>query len=113
MESRPADALYIMIGARANTGWVPAEIERDDKGFLCTGRDVQRDRGGRTPFPLETSLPGVFRAGDVRHGSIKRVASGVGEGSMVITFIHQYLALELPEIRVAHNPCPQSHIPMI
>jgi thioredoxin reductase (NADPH) len=97
VETCPADALYIMIGARANTGWVPAEIERDDKGFLCTGRDVQRASGGRTPFPLETSLPGVFCAGDVRHGSIKRVASGVGEGSMVITFVHQYLALEHPE----------------
>jgi thioredoxin reductase (NADPH) len=93
VRSRPADALYIMIGAHANTGWLPSEIKRDAKGFLCTGRDVQGSNVGRARFPLETSLEGVFCAGDVRYGSIKRVASAVGEGSMAISFIHQYLAL--------------------
>lgn len=71
-----------MIGAHANTAWVPSEIERDENGFLRTGRDLKESPGHRPPLPLETSLQGVFCAGDVRHGSIKRVASGVGEGSM-------------------------------
>jgi thioredoxin reductase (NADPH) len=91
-ERCPADALYIMIGAHANTAWVPSEIERDEDGFLRTGRDLDDSPGHRPPLPLETSLQGIFCAGDVRHGSIKRVASGVGEGSMAIAFIHQYLA---------------------
>ncbi|HEY4357738.1 MAG TPA: FAD-dependent oxidoreductase [Acidobacteriaceae bacterium] len=101
VHTRPADALYIMIGAKANTAWLPAEIKRDAKGFVCTGRDVPATTGGRTPFPLETSLDGVFCAGDVRYGSIKRVASGVGEGSMAVSFIHQYLALVEAEQEVA------------
>ncbi len=88
-----ADALFILIGADASTSWLPEEIERDDKGYICTGRSVTAWPLEREPFPLETSLPGVFCAGDVRHNSIKRVSSGVGEGSMAIAFIHQYLAL--------------------
>lgn len=91
-ERCPADALYIMIGAHANTAWVPSEIERDEDGFLRTGRDLKDSPSHGPPLPLETSLQGVFCAGDVRHGSIKGVASGVGEGSMAITFIHQYIA---------------------
>ena len=82
-----------MIGATANTSWLPQTLERDAKGYICTGRDLTRWPLDREPFPLETSLPGIFCAGDVRHGSIKRVASGVGEGSMSIAFIHEYLAL--------------------
>ncbi len=89
-----ADALFVMIGANPNTTWLPAELERDAAGYLCTGRDLKTWSSEREPFPLETNLPGVFCAGDVRHGSIKRVSSGVGEGSMAIAFIHQYLALE-------------------
>jgi thioredoxin reductase (NADPH) len=89
-----ADALFVMIGATANTSWLPAELERDARGYLCTGRDLTTWKLARQPFPLETSIPGVFCAGDVRHDSIKRVSSGVGEGSMAIAFIHQYLALE-------------------
>jgi thioredoxin reductase (NADPH) len=89
-----ADALFVMIGADANTTWLPAELERDSAGYICTGRDLKTWRREREPFPLETNLPGVFCAGDVRHGSIKRVSSGVGEGSMAISFIHQYLALD-------------------
>jgi thioredoxin reductase (NADPH) len=86
-------SLFVMIGADAVTGWLPAELERDEKGYLLTGRDLRTWHLAREAFPLETSLPGVFCAGDVRHGSIKRVSSGVGEGSMAIAFIHQYLAL--------------------
>ncbi len=91
--TRTADALLLMIGATANTSWLPPALERDAKGYIYTGRDLTAWPLDREPFPLETSLPGVFCAGDVRHGSIKRVASGVGEGSMSIAFIHQYLAL--------------------
>jgi thioredoxin reductase (NADPH) len=89
-----ADAMFVMIGADPNTAWLPAELERDGGGYICTGRDLKSWHGEREPFPLETSLPGVFCAGDVRHASIKRVSSGVGEGSMAISFIHQYLALQ-------------------
>jgi thioredoxin reductase (NADPH) len=89
-----ADAMFVMIGADPNTTWLPAELERDAAGYICSGRDLKTWRRNREPFPLETSLPGVFCAGDVRHGSIKRVSSGVGEGSMAISFIHQYLALK-------------------
>jgi thioredoxin reductase (NADPH) len=88
-----ADALFVMIGADACTSWLPIEIERDPRGYICTGRDLTTWKPDRHPFPLETSLPGVFCAGDARHNSIKRVSSGVGEGSMAIAFIHQYLAI--------------------
>jgi thioredoxin reductase (NADPH) len=88
-----ADALFVMIGADASTSWLPSDLERDPRGYICTGRDLTTWKLDRHPFPLETSLPGVFAAGDVRHNSIKRVSSGVGEGSMAIAFIHQYLAL--------------------
>jgi thioredoxin reductase (NADPH) len=90
---RDAKALFIMIGAVAKTQWLPRSLERDAKGYICTGRDITSWSLDREPFALETSIPGVFCAGDVRHGSIKRVASGVGEGSMAIAFIHEYLAL--------------------
>jgi thioredoxin reductase (NADPH) len=89
-----ADAMFVMIGADPNTTWLPAELEKDAAGYICSGRDLNKWSCKREPFPLETSLPGVFCAGDVRHGSIKRVSSGVGEGSMAISFIHQYLALD-------------------
>jgi thioredoxin reductase (NADPH) len=96
----PAAALFIMIGADAQTGWLPDALIRDEKGYVCSGRDVMdlvaAQQGhwplARDPYLLETSIPGVFAAGDVRHGSVKRVASGVGEGSMAIAFVHQYLA---------------------
>ncbi|MBB6144448.1 thioredoxin reductase (NADPH) [Silvibacterium bohemicum] len=91
---RAAGALFIMIGATANTSWLPHEIHHDEHGYLCTGRDIDDMwRLSRLAYPLETSVPGVFCVGDIRHGSIKRVASGVGEGSMVISFVHQYLSL--------------------
>ena len=88
-----ADALFVMIGADANTSWLPDDLERDSRGYICTGRDLTTWKLARHPFPLESSLPGVFCVGDVRHNSIKRVSSGVGEGSMAIAFIHQYLSL--------------------
>jgi thioredoxin reductase (NADPH) len=101
---RAADALFVMIGADASTDWLPKSLQRDERGYICTGRDVSdlpSWKGGRTPFLLETNLPGLFCAGDVRHDSIKRVSSGVGEGSMAIAFIHQYLAQREAAARVA------------
>jgi thioredoxin reductase (NADPH) len=96
-QMRKADALFVLIGADANTGWLPKNLQRDEKGYICTGRDVMdlpNWNGSRPPFMLETNLSGFFCAGDVRHDSIKRVSSGVGEGSMAIAFVHQYLALD-------------------
>jgi thioredoxin reductase (NADPH) len=92
--SRNAYALFVMIGATAHTEWLPSELARDKSGFLLTGRDLTRAQNWhleREPMGLETSLPKVFAAGDVRHGSVKRVASGVGEGSTAISFVHQIL----------------------
>ena len=93
LETWDADALFLMIGADANTSWLPRELECDGHGYICTGRDLTQWTLEREAFPLETSMPGIFAVGDVRHGSIKRVSSGVGEGSMSISFIHQYLTL--------------------
>ena len=98
-ETVPASGLYIFIGAAPNTDWLPDTIMRDANGFLLSGRDLKVDgkmakgwNQDREPYLLETSVPGIFVAGDVRHGSIKRVASAVGEGSISVQFIHQYLA---------------------
>jgi thioredoxin reductase (NADPH) len=91
---RSAYALFVMIGATAHTDWLPSTLARDKSGFLLTGRDLVRDQDWhleREPMGLETSLPKIFAAGDVRHGSVKRVASGVGEGSTAISFVHQIL----------------------
>jgi len=91
VRERHADALFAFIGADAETAWLPAALERDERGYLRTGRDIEAWTEERAPFPLETSMPGVFAAGDVRSTSVKRVASAVGEGSMVVAYIHQYL----------------------
>jgi thioredoxin reductase (NADPH) len=94
-ETVAADGLFLMIGANPHTEWLPPEIERDEQGFLLTGKDV-RDGWplARRPFLLETSLPGVLAAGDVRFGSVKRVASAVGEGSVAIQLLHDLFAAD-------------------
>jgi thioredoxin reductase (NADPH) len=93
-EGAPAAGLFILIGAQPFTRWLPDSMARDQWGFILTGQDaVKHWPLQRAPFPFETSLPGVFAVGDVRHGSIKRVASAVGEGSVAIRLIHDYLAL--------------------
>jgi thioredoxin reductase (NADPH) len=99
---RRADAVFAFIGADAETSWLPPSIQRDARGYVLTGRDVADWALTRLPYALETSIPGVFAAGDVRSASIKRVASGVGEGSMVIAFIHEYLAT-LAALPVPHT----------
>jgi thioredoxin reductase (NADPH) len=95
-----ADAVFIFIGTRPRSDWLPAGVLRDAKGFVLTGRDLMAAepyprtwKEQREPFPLETSVPGVFAAGDVRAGAMNRVASAVGEGSMVVRLAHEYLAL--------------------
>jgi thioredoxin reductase (NADPH) len=96
-EPVPAAGLFILIGAQPFTGWLPEAIKRDPWGFILTGPDTGQDWPlQRAPFLLETTTPGVFAAGDVRHGSIKRVASAVGDGSTAIRLIHDYLALAPP-----------------
>jgi thioredoxin reductase (NADPH) len=95
----PASSLYVFIGAEPRTDWLAGVVERDERGFILTGADLvrngKRPRGwplDRDPYWMETSVPGIFAAGDVRYGSVKRVASGVGEGSIAVQFIHQYLS---------------------
>ena len=94
--SVPADALFILIGAQPRTQWLGQAIARDQWGFIRTGPDLpagnrHRRPASHPPLPLETSLPGVFAAGDVRRGSVKRVASAVGEGAVTIPLVHRYL----------------------
>jgi thioredoxin reductase (NADPH) len=96
-ETVPADALFVLIGARPLTEWLPNELARDRKGFLLTGADIA---GGwplqRPPFPMETSVPRIFAAGDVRSGSVKRVAAAVGEGATAVQAVHRVLAEDEP-----------------
>jgi thioredoxin reductase (NADPH) len=98
-ETVPAAALFVLIGAEPHTGWLPKEVLRDERGFVLTGQDLRHDGlpphgrfPKRAPMPLETSVPGVFAVGDVRHGSVKRVASAVGEGSVAVQMVHRHLA---------------------
>jgi thioredoxin reductase (NADPH) len=89
-----SDGLFILIGADTETGWLPPEIARDPNGYVLTGSDVASAglwELERDPYLLETSVPGIFACGDVRYGPVKRVAAAVGEGSMAIAFVHQYL----------------------
>src|SRR5262249_38527070 len=97
VERIPADGLFVMIGAEPRTEWLDGLLERDERGFVLTGRDLRTknldgdvwiDRG---PLLLETSVPGLFAAGDVRHGSIKRVTTAMGEGATVVHLVHEYL----------------------
>jgi thioredoxin reductase (NADPH) len=100
-ETVPADALFVLIGARPLTEWLPPDLARDREGFLLTGADVA---GGwplqRPPFPMETSVPCIFAAGDVRHGSVKRVAAAVGEGATAVQTVHRVLAEEAVQTAV-------------
>jgi thioredoxin reductase (NADPH) len=94
-EQLPLESLFVMIGARPRTDWLPAEVDHDPYGFLYTGADAAACvswKLERSPHPHETSVPGLFAVGDVRAGSVKRVASAVGEGSVVVSEIHQFLA---------------------
>jgi len=94
-ERLESGGLYLFIGADAETDWLPEEVALDARGFVLTGADASaagRWPLERDPHLLETSLPGVFACGDVRSGPVKRVAAAVGEGSMAIAFVHQYLA---------------------
>jgi thioredoxin reductase (NADPH) len=99
VERVPASAMFIFIGAQPMTDWLAGVVERDDHGFILTGPNLIPGNGRpkgwtleRNPFLLETNIPGIFAVGDVRHSSVKRVASGVGEGSVAVQFIHQYLS---------------------
>jgi len=98
--TEPADALFLLIGAQPYTDWLPTDVQRDDRGFILTGRELADATFplDRDALPLETSIPGVFAAGDIRHGSVKRVASAVGEGSIAIQMVHRYFA------EVGHDP---------
>ena len=89
-ETVSAVGLFLMIGAHPHTDWLPAEVSRDPRGFILTGGELPPSAWSleRIPFGLETSMHGVLAAGDVRHGSVKRVASAVGEGSMAIQSLH-------------------------
>lgn len=97
-EQVPASFLFVFIGAAPRTEWLEGVVARDQRGFLLTGPDLDPERHlrawplSRPPFLLETNVPGVFAAGDVRSGSIKRVASAAGEGSVSVHFIHRFLA---------------------
>lgn len=98
-QTLPTQLLFIFIGAVPHTNWLEGLVARDERGFILTGPDLPRENGRvkgwpleRDPLMLETNIPGIFAVGDVRHGSIKRVASGVGEGSICVQFIHQYLS---------------------
>jgi thioredoxin reductase (NADPH) len=98
-ETVPATALFVLIGAQPHTDWLPPGILRDSQGFILTGQDLMRDGKlpdewplERPPLLLETSMPGVFAVGDVRHRSVKRVASAVGEGGIAVQLVHEYLS---------------------
>lgn len=93
-EAVPAAAVFMLIGAETRTQWLGEQVQRDYRGFILTGRDATGGNGlaGRQPLPFETSIPGVFAVGDVRHGSVKRVAGAVGDGSIAVSSVHQHLA---------------------
>ena len=108
IERVPAAALFVMIGGEPHTHWLPSDVSRSARGYVVTGRDVLEQPGptwdlDRDPLPLETSMPGVFAAGDVREGSIKRVASAVGEGATAVRLVHEYLSAD----RGSKSPPPR------
>ena len=109
-ETVPAAGLFVLIGAEPHTGWLPPEVVRCARGYVVTGPDLLEESpgtaGGPSPLPLETSVPGLFAAGDVRHRSTKRVASAAGEGAMVVALVHEHLAR--PSARTADACVPNS-----
>ena len=93
---RDARVVFVLIGAEAATDWLPPGISRDEHGFVFTGTDAMKAgqwNADREPFALETSAPGIFAVGDIRSGSVKRVAASVGEGGVAIALAHRYLQL--------------------
>jgi thioredoxin reductase (NADPH) len=96
----PAAAVFVMIGAEPHTDWLAGVLHLDERGFILTGRDIPGTSWAleRGPYPFETSRPGVFAAGDVRTGSVKRVAGAVGEGSVAVGSVHRYLAEPHPRL---------------
>ena len=88
IERRPAQGLFILIGAEPNTAWLPESVERDEWGYIVTGVEA----GDAECLPYESTMPGVFAVGDVRRTAIKRVASAVGEGAVCVRLLHEHLA---------------------
>jgi thioredoxin reductase (NADPH) len=118
MHTVPAAALFVMIGARPATSWLPPEIQRDPMGYILTGQDVLRDGKApagwplqRQPFPRETSLPGVFAVGDVRHEATRRVASAVGDGAIAVQMMHEYLKFSRPQPSTDRAPGSEATAP--
>lgn len=106
-ETVRADGLFVMIGARPRTDWLPPEVARDSRGFVLMGPELPDEPAWpleRAPFLLETSMPGVLAAGDARHGSVRRVASAVGEGSIAIHLLHTLFAVERRAVKVGAPP---------
>jgi len=103
-EEAPATAVFVLIGAEPRTEWLGDVVKLDERGFVLTGDDIPQPAWSRPPLPFETSVPGVFAAGDVRYGSVKRVAGAVGEGSVTVGSVHRYLADATAVIRPSAGP---------
>jgi thioredoxin reductase (NADPH) len=110
LERIATSGLFVMIGAEPGTDWLDGTVDRDERGFILTGPDVDPDIELSSSWPLdrdpmlfETSVPGIFAAGDVRHGSVKRITTAMGEGATVIQLVHQQLERERELQRVASN----------
>jgi thioredoxin reductase (NADPH) len=114
VERVPTAGLFVMIGAEPHTEWLDGIVDRDDRGFILTGNALSRSGDGRSGWPLEraptlleTSVPGVFAAGDIRHASVKRVTTAMGDGATVVQLVHQHLEGERSPIPV---PAAAGHV---